>query len=114
MAAAASAAAAAPVPSIAVPQVRPVLDYAQANAAVLKPGGGTRRYNEIDPVTTAYIRSQEDVFAPQTMEQVLMDYDMDEQDEQWLSKHNAKVCGAEWRDRRMRGAVCGPATTMLM
>ena len=56
--------------SIAVPQIRLVADYAAVNEAALKPGGGTRRYNEIDPVTTAYIRSQEDVFAPQTMEQV--------------------------------------------
>jgi len=46
-----------------------VADYKSVNEAALKPGGGTRRYNEIDPVTTAYIRSQEDVFAPQTMEQ---------------------------------------------
>jgi hypothetical protein len=54
---------------IAVPQVRQVADYS-ANVAALKPGGGTRKYNEINPVTTAYIRSQEDVFAPQTMDQV--------------------------------------------
>ena len=59
---------------IAVPQVRPVGDYA-ANVAALKPGGGTRKYHEINPVTTAYIRSQEDVFAPQTMDQVCLGYD---------------------------------------
>ncbi|GAX76388.1 hypothetical protein CEUSTIGMA_g3834.t1, partial [Chlamydomonas eustigma] len=74
---------------ISVPKVRQVKDY-DTNQAALKTIT-TRRYNEIDPVTTAYIRSQEVLFAPQTMEQVLVSYDMDEVDEQWLAKYNAKA-----------------------
>ncbi|KAG1663917.1 hypothetical protein FOA52_002233 [Chlamydomonas sp. UWO 241] len=74
-------------PSIAVPQVRDVADYAENQAAL---STNSTKYRDIDPATTAYIRNQ-DLFAPQTMEQVLTDYDMDEEDGVWLAKYNAKV-----------------------
>lgn len=72
-----------------VPQVREIEDY-NANQSALQLSS-TARYKEIDPVNSAYIRNQ-DLFAPQTMEQVLTSYDLDDQDEQWLAKYNAKVC----------------------
>lgn len=75
---------------IVVPQVREIEDY-NANQSALQLSS-TARYKEIDPVNSAYIRNQ-DLFAPQTMEQVLTSYDLDDQDEQWLAKYNAKVCG---------------------
>lgn len=77
-----------PDAGIAVPPVRDVANYADTNANALPPEA---RYSQLDPTTTAYFRYQ-DRYGSQTTAQVVEDYDMDSEDEAWLSKYNCKVC----------------------
>eukprot|EP00798_Chlamydomonas_sp_ICE-L_P008691 gene8691-34141_t len=79
-------------PSITVPHVRAVGDYHETNLLALSRRTETL-YSKIDITTSAFIRNT-DLFARKTMEQVCMEYDMDEDDEEWLEQHNAKVSKA--------------------
>ena len=75
-----------------MPQVRQVADYHATNErAASSMQQASARYSEIGRggATTAYLRHH-DNFAPQTMEQALGDYDLDEVDEAWLSKYQSK------------------------
>ena len=84
-----------PDQEVIVPQVRPVADYHATNERAASTMQQTSaRYSEIGKggATMAYLRHH-DSFAQQTMEEVLVDYDMDEVDEAWLSKFKGKKGG---------------------
>ncbi len=74
-------------PVIAIPRVRDVADYESGNLKALR---AVPRYAALDPTTAPYFRNQ-DMWVRQTVAQVLADYDMDELDQAFLSKLQAKV-----------------------
>lgn len=62
-------------------------DYQKTNLTALQ---DVPKYSELDPTTATYFHYT-DVLLGQTVVQAVSSYDMDEEDEQWLTKTKAKV-----------------------